>query len=73
MDARGMFSQTFHFGYPVVYDLHRFLISVARVVVTDDCKGGTALDPITWSAGSLPKKRQHMAGRKGRGWKSVPS
>ena len=41
----------------VVHELQRFFLSVARVVVNNDDKEGTALNPIFWSAASLPKKR----------------
>ena len=52
------FSQACHVWYPADYELHRFLISVARVVVYNDDKGRTALDPIIGSAGSFSKKRE---------------
>ena len=45
-DRRRVFSQACHTWYPLVYNLHRFFISVARVVVNNDDKGGSALDPM---------------------------
>ena len=33
-----------------------FFIAIARVVVNLDAGGGTAPDPLVWSAGSLPKR-----------------
>ena len=53
-----MFHKLVIFWNPVFCDLHRFSISVARVVVNNDGKGETALDPIIWTAGSLPKQRK---------------
>ena len=44
--------------YPVLLDLHRFFIAISRAVVNHDGFGGTAPDPMVWSAGSLPKRRR---------------
>ena len=44
--------------YPVVRYLHRFFVAIARAVVNHDGGGGTAPDPLVWSAGSLPKRRR---------------
>ena len=44
--------------YPVVQDLHRFFIAVSRAVVNHDDRGGTASDPLVWSAGALHKRRR---------------
>ena len=44
--------------YPVLLDLHRFFIALSRAVVNHDEFGGTAPDPMVWSAGSLPKRRR---------------
>ena len=44
--------------YLVLLDLHRFSIAISRAVVNHDEFGGTAPDPIVWSAGSLPKRRR---------------
>ena len=38
--------------YPIMLDLHRFMIAVARVSVNHDGKGGTAPDPLVWDQGS---------------------
>ena len=37
--------------YPIMLDLHRFMIAVARVSVNHDGKGGTARDPLVWGSG----------------------
>ena len=44
--------------YPIMTDLHRFMIVVARVSVNHDGKGGTAPDPLVWDQGSRPKVRK---------------
>ena len=44
--------------YPVVRHLHRFFVAIARTVVNHDDGGGTAPDPLVWSAGSLPKRHR---------------
>ena len=36
------------YWYPIMSDLHRFMIAVARVSVNHDGKGGTAPDPLVW-------------------------
>ena len=42
--------------YPVVLDLHRFFIAIARAVVNHDDRDGVALHPLVWSAGACPKR-----------------
>ena len=44
--------------YPFILDLHRFFIASARAVVNHDGLGGTAPDPLVWSAGALRKRRR---------------
>ena len=44
--------------YPIILDLHRFFIAISRAVVNHDDREGTALDPLVWSAGVLPKRRR---------------
>ena len=46
------------YWYPIMTDLHRFMVAVARVSVNHDGKGGTALDPLVWDQGSRPKVRK---------------
>ena len=38
--------------------LHRFFIAIARAVVNHDDLGGTAPNPLVWSAGALRKRRR---------------
>ena len=44
--------------YPIMLDLHRFMIAIARVSVNHDGRGGTAPDPLVWDQGSRPKVRR---------------
>ena len=44
--------------YPIMLDLHVFMIAVARVSVNHYGKGGTAPDPLVWDQGSRPKVRK---------------
>ena len=43
---------------PVVLVLHRFFIAISRAVVNHDDGTGTSIDPLVWSAGSVPKRRR---------------
>ena len=58
IDARRNLSGVCGRWYPVILDLHRFFIAISRAVVNHDGFGGTAPDPMVWSAGSLPKRRR---------------
>ena len=58
IDARRNLSGVCGRWYPVVLDLHRFFIAIARAVVNHDDRGGVALDPLVWSAGTRPKRRR---------------
>ena len=49
------------YWYPLMLDLHRFMIAVAGVTVNHDGKGGTAPDPLVWDQGSKPKVRWNCA------------
>ena len=44
--------------YPILTDLHRFMIATARFSVNHDGKGCTAPDPLFWDQGSRPKVRR---------------
>ena len=56
IDARRNLSGVCSRWYPVILDLHRFFIAISRAVVNHDGLGGTALDPMVWSAGPMPKR-----------------
>ena len=58
IDARRNLSGVCGRWYPVILDLHRFLVAISRAVVNHDCRDGTAPDPLVWSAGPLPKRRR---------------
>ena len=58
IDARRRLLQARGYWYPVVADLHRFMIAIARVSVNHDGKGGTAPDPLVWDQGSKHKARK---------------
>ena len=62
IDARRHLSGVCGLRCPVVRDLHRFFIAIARAAVKDDDLGGTAIDPCVWSAGSVPKRRKVQEG-----------
>ena len=51
IDARRNLSGVCGRWYPLVLDLHRFFIAISRAVVNHDGLGGTAPDPLVWSAG----------------------
>ena len=48
--------------YPVMLQLHRFMIAVARVTVNHDGRGGTAPDPLVWDLGGRKKPRRTDVG-----------
>ena len=58
IDARRNLSGVCSRWYPIILDLHRFFIAIARAVVNHDGLGGTAPDPLVWSAGALHKRRR---------------
>ena len=58
IDARRELLQARGYWYPIMTDLHRFMIAVARVSVNHDGKGGTAPDPLVWDQESKPKVRK---------------
>ena len=58
IDARRRLLKARSYWYPIMLDLHRFMIAVARVSVNHDGKGGTAPDPLVWDQGSRPKVRK---------------
>ena len=58
MDARRELAGACRIWYPVFRELHRFFIAIARVLVNDDRKGGTAPDPLVWCSGAKGKRRK---------------
>ena len=60
IDARRIFAGVCGRWYPVILTLHRFFIAISRAVVNHVDGDGTALDPLIWSAGALPKRRRSV-------------
>ena len=58
IDARRRLLGARSHWYPIMTDLHRFMVAIARVSVNHDGKGGTAPDPLVWDQGSRPKVRK---------------
>ena len=55
INARRRLLQARSHWYPLMLDLHRFMIAVARVSVNHDGRGGTAPDPLVWDQGEQAK------------------
>ena len=58
IDFRRRFLSACSSWYPVVLDLHRFFIAIARAAVNNDGCAGVALQPTVWSSGGPAKKRK---------------
>ena len=58
IDARRRLLQSRSHWLPIMLDLHRFMIAIARVSVNHDGRGGTAPDLLVWDQGSRPKVRK---------------
>ena len=43
--------------YPIMLDLHRFMVAISRIEVNHDGSGGTAPDALVWDKGSILKSR----------------
>ena len=43
--------------YPVMLDLHRFMVAISRIEVNHDGFGGTAPDAMVWDKGGIVKTR----------------
>ena len=43
--------------YPIMHDLHRFMVAVSRTEVNHDGFGGTAPDAMVWDRGGIIKTR----------------
>ena len=59
MDARRRLLKARSYWYPIMLDLHRFMIALAGVTVIRDGRGGTAPDPLVWDQGG-PKKHASL-------------
>ena len=58
IDVRRRFLSACSSWYPVVLELHRFFIAIARAAVNDDGRAGVALHPTVGSSGGPAKKRK---------------
>ena len=43
--------------YPIMLDLHRFMVAISRIEVNHDGFGGTAPDAMVWDTGGIIKAR----------------
>ena len=43
--------------YPIMLDLHRFMVAISRIEVNHDGIGGTAPDAMVWDKGGIVKTR----------------
>ena len=53
MDVRRRFVSACSSWYPVVLELHRFFVAIARVAVNEDGCAGIALHRTVWSSGRV--------------------
>ena len=58
VDVRSRFLSACSAWYPVVLDLQRFFIAIARAAANDDGHAGVALHPTVWSSGGPAKVRK---------------
>ena len=58
MNARRRLLKVRSYGYPIMLQLHRSMIALARVTVNHDGRGGTAPDPLVWDQGGRKKVRR---------------
>ena len=57
-DARRLVNRACVRWYPMVCELHRFFIAIARAALNNDGLAGTSLDPVVWAAATNPKRRR---------------
>ena len=58
IDARRRLLTARSYWYPIIVDLHRFMIAVAWLTVNHDGRGGTAPDPLVWDQGCRLEARK---------------
>ena len=71
--ARRNFSGVCARWRPVVLDLHRFFIAIARAVVNHDGGAGTSMDPLVWSVGRAPKRHRVVHAVRDRAFRPGPA
>ena len=45
------------YWYPIILDLHKFMVAISRIEVNHDGYGGTAPDAMVWDRGGIVKPR----------------
>ena len=45
------------YWYPIILDLHKFMVAISRIEVNHDGFGGTAPDAMVWDRGGVVKTR----------------
>ena len=65
IDARRRLLKARSYWSPILLDLHRFVIAVARVSVNHDGRSGTAPDSLVWAQGGGRKVRRTDIGPPG--------
>ena len=45
------------FWYPIMHDLHKFMVAISRIELNHDVFGGTAPDAMVWDMGGVVKTR----------------
>ena len=58
IDAKRRLLKVRSHWYPIMLQLHRFIIAVATVTVNHDGRGGTAPDPLVWDQDGPKKARK---------------
>ena len=58
INARRVLLKVCNHWYPIMMQLHRFMIAAARVTVSHDGRGGTAPDLLVWDQGGQKKDAQ---------------
>ena len=51
--ARRDLLQIRRFWYPIIFDLHKFMVGISRIEVNHDGLGGTAPDAMVWDKGGI--------------------
>ena len=72
IDARRLCSAVCWELYPIVSDLHRFFIAIARVVVNEDGHNVSAPHRTVWDGGAKPKRRRVLQVVRGVAWVPGP-
>ena len=57
MTARRDLLRVRRLWYPVIHDLHRFMVAISRIELNNDGFGGTAPDAMVWDKGGIVKTR----------------